>query len=169
MRQLGDGSRNNSTHLSTGLTAGENVPDVRRLREPDPMCEHVNGVVGDVRPCALRGGWRMSAIPPLLGDKQTSRDRVKNDAHDPLQISGEPSTSLARVQILWCDVSGKDGSLVMAVDGDLRPMSWVTPGLSAAFCVTSAVAFRTFSDPAMVSFPSNLYASVHPAPANLVY
>ena len=41
--------------LSTGLTAGENVPDVRRVGEAGPLCEHINWVVGDVRPWEERG------------------------------------------------------------------------------------------------------------------
>jgi hypothetical protein len=33
---------------------------------------------------APSGGWGMSAIPPLSGDKQTSDKRAKNGAIDPL-------------------------------------------------------------------------------------
>jgi hypothetical protein len=32
---------------------------------------------------AQGGGWRMSAIPPLLEGKQTLGELPENDAHDP--------------------------------------------------------------------------------------
>ena len=32
---------------------------------------------------APSSGWRMSAFPPLLGDKLTSGEHAKNDANDP--------------------------------------------------------------------------------------
>jgi len=41
----------------------------------------------DVAPSS---GWRMSAISPLIGDKQTSGDEAKNDASDPKQSFTAP-------------------------------------------------------------------------------
>jgi hypothetical protein len=45
---------------------------------------------GPMSPSGPSGGWGMSAIPPLSGDKQTSAERGKNDARDP-----EPKSSLS--------------------------------------------------------------------------
>jgi hypothetical protein len=49
---------------------------------------------------ALSGGWEMSAIPPLSGDKQTSGERVATAAFDPL-----PTCSICQdgVNRLGCD------------------------------------------------------------------
>ena len=65
---------------SIALVEPEHDPlaiDVRS--EVKPLLRRVSPVV------ARNRGWRMAALPLLLGDKQTFAERPENVAHDPLR------------------------------------------------------------------------------------
>jgi hypothetical protein len=49
---------------------------------------------------APSGGWRMSAIPPLSGDKQTSGEQAKNDANDAVDGAHSAASKCHRVVAL---------------------------------------------------------------------
>jgi hypothetical protein len=45
------------------------------------------------------GGWRMSAIPPLSGDKQASVEWAKNGANEPERTSASAEARRCKVRV----------------------------------------------------------------------